>query len=420
MTKSLGKFVSRRQKTKRPLKVLFLNTQANKGADVAVHISIAKYLDRSQIEVWAATGFYETSIDSTRAEFRVIPNLHLVELEFGRPLRSIKGWSLIAAFFYNLVALTSLVRLVWLCRSQKITILHTTNGFRDTLWGLVVARLGGCQFLIHAHTSYDPRNLNRLGNWVLHQADTVVGVSRFTADTYINKAGISAQKVFAVHNAVDPDFFRPDEPAEALKTMRHRFGVSPEASLIGCIARLSRWKDQETLIQALPTIREQVPGTKLILAGYDSDVALDGNGSYKDYLARQIKQLNLEDAVIFSGFLSYQEMPVFFGMLDVVAHAAFEEPFGLAIVEAMACARPVVVVGDGGVPEIIRNGVDGLFVERQRPELMAEAILNLLQDKAQAERLAQSGLERVLTNFTPQIQAKTMLNVYEQGAAASR
>jgi len=341
----------------RRLKVLFLNTRDSLGADVAVHLSLIANLDRSQVEVWVASGLYEKSGPSTLAALGAIPGIMLLPLELGRSLgQGLAGR--VKSFRFNALALLNLLRLSWLCRRQKIGVIHVTDRPRDALFGLLLARLGGSRCLIHAHTSYDRRNLNRLGDWVLKQADAVVGVSHFTANTYRREAGIAPQKVFAVHNAVDAGVFRPDLSLEE-PTIIRRLGICPGGPLIGCVARLSRWKDQATLLEALAELRTALPGVRLVLAGANFDSSPDGQGTYQEYLERRIKALGLENAVTFAGYLDHQEMPGLYNGFDVLAHPAVEEPFGLAVVEAMASGRPVVAVGEGGICEIIRDGLDG-------------------------------------------------------------
>src|SRR5260221_3693671 len=207
-----------------------------------------------------------------------------------------------------------------------------------------------------APASYNRPAALRLFTWALARADAVVGVSESTATTYTQSAGLPEERVFAVHNAVDGACFSPAVPSTARLAMRARFGIPAAAPLIGCVARLSRWKGQAKLLEALVAVRQTLPEARLLLAGGTMEAAPDGNGDFRAYLERRVVELGLSDAVTFAGFLPYDEMPAFFGALDVLAHPPVEEPFGLAIVEAMASERPVVAVRAGGVPAIIRDG----------------------------------------------------------------
>ncbi|SRR5579883_120460 len=398
------------------VRVMFLNTRDSLGADVAVHLLLARALDRMQTRVWVATSRYESPGASTRAALESIPDLTVLPIDLGRPLTH-RGALRLLTISRDVPGIGSLVRLASTCRRERIDVIHVTERPRDALFGLLLARLAGSACLIHAHTGYYRHDASQLGNWILRRADAIVGVSRFTATTYARDAGLDPSRVFAVHNAVDHVAFHPDIPIAARLEVRALLGVSPDAPLIGCVARLSRWKDQASLLEALVNVRRAIPGTRLILAGINADSAPDGQGNYKDYLVRRIAAFGLDDAVTFAGFVPQQEMPNFYAALDVLAHPAVEEPFGLALVEAMASTRPVVAVGNGGVPEIIRDGIDGLLVPREQPEAMSAALIRVLSDPALAGRLANSGRSRVCEVFTPERQAVAMLGVYRRVVA---
>jgi colanic acid/amylovoran biosynthesis glycosyltransferase len=400
--------------------VLFLNAHGGVGADFAVHLSLAYRLDRSKVRVSAATSVREVPGASAREAFERVPHLTLLPLELGRELGQKRGLARATAVLHNVRGMVGLATLARWCRKNGVDVVHVTERPRQALFGLALARLAGCSCLIHAHTSYYPQDLTRLSNWRLHQADAVVGVSRFTANSYQRVANLPPNRVFAVHNAVDSDLFRPDPDGVGRLAMRQRLGIPADVPAIGCVARLMRWKGQDFLLEAFAAVRRTRPNARLVLAGLSADQAPDGSGDYRDYLLRRIQALQLDDSVTLPGFLPQADMPQFYAALDLVAHPAMEEPFGLAVVEAMASLRPIVAVDGGGVPEIIRTGVDGLLVPGAQPAPLAEAILRLLGDPVLAERLVQSARQRVVEAFTPEIQAEAMLRVYEQVAGRVR
>jgi glycosyltransferase involved in cell wall biosynthesis len=401
--------------------VLFLNAQAGLGADVAVHLMLARALDRSKVRVSAATSVYEFPGHSARREFESIPDLTLLPLDLGRPLFGQRGLGRVWAVLRNLRGAVSLFALARWCRAHQVDVVHVTEGTREAVFGLIVARLAGCACIIHAHTAYYPHGGSltlKILDWVLRRADAVVGVSEFTAATFRDVARLPASRVFAVHNAVDSAAFGANGAMGVGAEMRARLAVPPEVPLIGYVARLMRSKDQATLLDAFVQVRAKWPDARLVLAGLPMDVAPDGDGDYQDYLVRRIRALGLESAATLVGFLPHAEMPTLYAALDVVAHPSHEEPFGLAVVEAMASSRAVVATRGGGIPEIIRDGLDGLLVPKQQPTELAEAILAVLGNSSLAERLGHSARERVQTRFTPAIQATTMLKVYAQVIAA--
>jgi glycosyltransferase involved in cell wall biosynthesis len=394
--------------------VLFLNAHGGVGADFAVHLSLARTLDRDKARVSAATSVRETPGASARAAFEQVRDITLLPLELGRAIGQERGMGRAGAVLENARGMVGLVSLARWCRANRVDVIHVTERPRQALFGLLVARMSGCACLIHAHTSYYPQDVTRFSNWRLHQADAVVGVSRFTADSFQRVANLPTDRVFAVHNAVDSSVFDVEPARHKSAAMRARLGVAADAPLIGCVARLMRWKGQATLLDAFATVRQELPTARLVLAGVSSDMAPDGVGDFRDYLLRQIDRLGLSGSVILPGFLPQSGMPAFYAALDVVAHPALEEPFGLAVVEAMASMRPVVAINGGGVPEIIRDGIDGLLVAGEQAQPLAQAILRVYRDRELAQRLVRSARQRVVETFTPQNQADAMLRVYQQ------
>jgi glycosyltransferase involved in cell wall biosynthesis len=396
------------------LHVLFLTAHDGLGADVAVHLSLARSLDRRKLCVSAATSMPQVAGASACEAFASVPDLTHLPLDLGRTIGVRRGLSRAAAILHNARGIANLVKLALWCRRNSVNVIHVTERPRQALFGLFVAKLAGCACVIHAHTSHYPHDATFFANLRLTFADAVVGVSHFTADTYARNATLDPTRGFAVHNAVDGNVFRPDVANAGRLEMRHRLGIPADAPVIGCVARLMRWKGQDRLLDAFAIVRQNVPEAHLVLAGESLDSAPDGPGDYRDYLIRRAEALGVMNAVHLPGFLPQAEMPHFYGALDVLAHPALEEPFGLAVVEAMASGRPVIASDRGGTPEIIRDGIDGLIVSVESPTAMAAAIARVLGEPALAARLAQSGRARVLEAFTPEAQAAAMLKVYQQ------
>jgi glycosyltransferase involved in cell wall biosynthesis len=166
---------------------------------------------------------------------------------------------------FNARSVATLIGLAGWCRKNGVDLIHVTERPRQTLYGLFVARLDGCACLIHAHTATYPWEARGLVKWRLNQANAVVGVSRFTAASYVELAQVPAERVFAVLNAVDADQFRPDVALNGRARLRARLGLPADALVIGCVARLTRWKAQHTLVEAFAIVRQRFPEVRLIL-----------------------------------------------------------------------------------------------------------------------------------------------------------
>jgi glycosyltransferase involved in cell wall biosynthesis len=393
--------------------VLFLTAHDGLGADIAVHLTIARTLDKSHVRVSAATTLPEQPGASACEAFAGIPGITHLKLDLGRNIGTRHGLSRGWAVLQNLGAAANLLWLARWCRRNQVDVIHVTERPRQALFGLAVARLAGCACLIQAHISHYPHDATRLANLRLRLADAVVGVSRFTAETYVRNAALDPSRVFAVHNAVDSTVFQPATADAGRALWRQRLGIPADVPVIGCVARLMRWKGQARLIEAFAIIKQSAPAARLVLAGENLDSAPDGQGTFRDYLLRRADALGVADALIMPGFVRQAEMPAFHGALDVLAHPSLEEPFGLAVVEAMASSRPVIASDRGGTTEIIRHDVDGLLVPVDRPAALSAAVVRLLEDRSLYERLARDGRRRVQQVFTPDVQAAAMLNIYQ-------
>jgi glycosyltransferase involved in cell wall biosynthesis len=403
--------------------VLFLNTQDSLRADVSVHVSLAQALDRSSVRVSVATSKYESEGDSALKAFASIPDITLMSLDLGRPLFLKRGIRKVLAAMRNVRAVATLLRLAAWCRQQDVNVVHVTERPRDAAFGLLLARVAGAACVIHAHTAYYPHQgslRDRVGDWILRQADAVVGVSEFTANTFRRRAGVGQERVFAVHNAVDRGVLELMDLAVERDRMRRRLGIPVDVPVVGSIARLMQCKDQASLVEAFRVVHGWYPDAHLVIAGLPADAAPDGRGNYRDYLERRVAELGLKDAVRFTGFLPHDEVASLYAAFDIFVHPSVEEPFGLVLVEAMACRRPVIAVDGGGVPEIIRTGREGVLLPPRRPDAIADAIVGLLGNPEQTAAMVRAALERVLTCFTPSEQAAQIQKVYERAVAPHR
>jgi glycosyltransferase involved in cell wall biosynthesis len=158
-----------------------------------------------------------------------------------------------------------------------------------------------------------------------------------------------------------------------------------------CIGRLIPIKGHLVLLRALAQARAQVPGVRL-------DVA--GRGPLEPALKAYARELGLEDAVRFLGFVS----PVQSAIEDaaVVVVPSLGEGFGMVALEAMERARPVIASTVGGLPEIVADGETGLVVPPADAEALADAIVALAGDLPRAAAMGRAGRDRALAEFTPE------------------
>jgi colanic acid/amylovoran biosynthesis glycosyltransferase len=202
-------------------------------------------------------------------------------------------------------------------------------------------------------------------------------------------------------------------PAVFKRTQPYQPWDQQSACRIFSCGRLNFCKGHADLIAAIKLLRQQgIPAT-LEIAGEDEQ---GGTGYHKD-LDALIEQLNLVDSVRLLGATSEQTIQTALENAHLFALASLHEPLGVAIMEAMAMEVPVVVTGSGGVKELIEQGIDGLLVDPEAPQQLADAILNLLNNPALAQQIGTAGRQKVLRQFHSQRSAETLVKLTQDSSS---
>jgi glycosyltransferase involved in cell wall biosynthesis len=137
-----------------------------------------------------------------------------------------------------------------------------------------------------------------------------------------------------------------------------------------------------------------------------------GEGNLHGSLKKQIESANLTDSVRLLGFRS--DALSILAAADLFVLPSLAEPFGLAIVEAMALSKPVIATNAGGPREIVEHQVTGLIVAPNDPEDLANALRKMLSDPDYRRQLAANGYARFKQHFTSDRMARSMLDVYQR------
>lgn len=255
------------------------------------------------------------------------------------------------------------------------------------------------------------------------EMDRLIAVSRSIVGK-IRIEGRLGAPVQMIYNGVDLDRY---DHQEACCTLPEEYGFEPGSPMVGVVARLEPEKGHPTLFEAWPLVLEVVPRARLLVVG---------EGSRRQALEEQAEALGLlgepcsGDAcvgtrharpgarVVFTG--RRDDVPAVTAALDVAVLPSYREAQGLAILEAMALARPVVASNVGGIPEMIEDGVTGLLVPPRDPVALAAGIVRLLTDHPFADTLAHAGRTLAHERFCVERMVRALQDVYEEGAAIAR
>jgi glycosyltransferase involved in cell wall biosynthesis len=235
--------------------------------------------------------------------------------------------------------------------------------------------------------------------------DRLIAVSRAIEHKLVDEQRTSVP-VSLIYNGVDLDRY---DNQEACCTLHEEYGMEPGSQIVGAVARLEPEKGHPTLLEAWPAVLRAVPDAYLLIVG---------EGSRRDALEAQARELRIAHRVVFTG--RRDDVPAVTAALDVAVLPSYREAQGMVILEAMALSRPVVASNVGGIPEMIQDGVTGLLVPPHDAEALAAAIVRLLTNHPLADTLGRSGHDMVHDRFCIELMVSAIASIYDEGARAVR
>lgn len=170
------------------------------------------------------------------------------------------------------------------------------------------------------------------------------------------------------------------------------------------LGNLSKIKGIDVLLKAVPIIRKKIPNLHIYIAG---------SGTEEEELKKLVKELNIEENVKFLGFISDDEKYSYYKSADVCVFPSIYEPFGIVLLEAMACGKPVVASNVGGIPFVVVDGKTGLVFESGNVNDLAEKVVILLKNKKLREKMGDAGKERA-KEFTWDKIAEQTVDLYKE------
>jgi glycosyltransferase involved in cell wall biosynthesis len=295
-------------------------------------------------------------------------------------------------------------------RRAQAEVVHANSIRAGIILGL--ARVPRVARIVHVRDCLPPGRLTTATMRLISTtATTVVANSQYTARSV--QAAAPRASIEVVHNPVDLERWNPALIDRA--GARARLGAASERVLLGVVAQLSPWKGQDTAIEALKILREQGVDAHLLVIGSARFVASATRFDNESYLARLhalVSASGLEDRVSWLG--EREDVPELVRAMDVLLLPSWEEPFGRALIEAMALGVPVIATNVGGPPEIVRDGQEGYLLPPRDPRSWAGSIRRLVESPELALEMGRAGRRRVEQAFSLSDHVTAMLDVYER------
>lgn len=296
-------------------------------------------------------------------------------------------------------------RLYRLFREWRPAVVHTRNiGCLEAQLPAWLARVPGRVHGEHGWDVNDPDGSNTTYRWLrrLHAplVHRFIPLSGHLHDYLRQKVGIPARKITRIYNGVDTQRFYPG-PSTALP---QGFKV-PGSTVFGTVGRMHGVKDQLNLVRAFIELHAGCPDR-----GNRARLVLIGDGPLLEPCRELLREADLLDAAWLPG--ARDDIPDILRALDVFVLPSQAEGISNTILEAMACARPVIATRVGGNPELVEEQVTGQLPPANDPSALARAMGAYLEDPKLAQRQGRAGMQRVQAHFSLQHMLDNYAAVY--------
>ncbi|GAC1318657.1 MAG: glycosyltransferase family 4 protein [Chloroflexota bacterium] len=290
--------------------------------------------------------------------------------------------------------ITALARMVALIRQIKPDIVHTHMAKAGTI-GRLAARVCGVPLIVHTyhghvfHGYFSPAKTHvflmierALGLATQH----IITVGDGQRDEIARYGVAPREKLIPIRLGLELGMFLDAERHRG--ELRGQLGIESDTPLVGIVARLVPVKAHDVFFTAVRDVRDRIPRARFVVIG---------DGERRQELEALVAHMGLADAVQFLGWR--RDLPRVYADLDVVALSSRNEGSPVALIEALASARPVVSTAVGGVPEVVVHGETGLTVPRNDAGALADAIVRLLTDRDLAQKLGAAGRRHVYPRY---------------------
>lgn len=234
----------------------------------------------------------------------------------------------------------------------------------------------------------------------IRRADKIIAVSEYTKAKLASIYGVPLDKIEVIHNGWEEKSFAFTETEKA--EVRAKYNISNDKPILLFVGRVDdRRKGLDVLLKAF----------KIVLTKTDARLVVAGSGNQEPF--RELSSsLGIASQVIFTGFVDDLTLQKLYSICDVYVCPSRLEGFGLSILDAMAAGKPIVATKIGAIPEIIKQGENGLLVQDNDGNELAMAITHILGSSSQAEETAENNKKKVQMHYSWEIAARRVTGVY--------
>ena len=364
--------------------ILFINPVSVMGGAEESLFVLLKYLDKNKYKIILACP------EGDLAQRAQKINIDVVLVNFIRPFKNPFGF------------LKTLLRIRSIIRKKNIDIIHS-NGVSSAQWSMIFGRFFHKIPLIIHLRDLNINKSQKINFRINKKFFYALCISNAVRDYFLNNKCIVKDRSFVVYNGVDLERFN----SKVKRILREELGFGPNQFVIGLIGRIDVSKRLEDLIETAFLLKDY-QAFRWVIAG-SADWSADKNLPEK--IDALIAKRGLQDVVFRIGYRS--DVGQVMNSLDVLMFPAQNEAFGRVLIEAMACAKPVIAARSGAVTEIIKDGETGYIVPLGDRQSFADRIMKLYREPSLRDELGRKGYEQVIKQFSAQAYVDKVVDIYD-------
>ena len=282
-------------------------------------------------------------------------------------------------------------------RNNSIKIVHLHSPHAHTLGLLAAKSAGNCKIVLSRRVNFHIKK-NILSRVKYLNVDRIIAISERVKQALVTD-GLPEEKVDVVYSGVDIQRFQNVQADYLISEL----GCNRDKLIIGNIAALTWDKDHRTLLEGARIVVDKFPQVIFLIVG---------EGPLRREMEVLIKKLDLEKEVKLLGFR--RDIPEILSLLDLFVLSSSWEGLGTSLLDALASRVPVVATNVGGIPEIIKDRINGILVPSKNPGTLAEAIISFLKNRDLARRMAEQGFQLVKEKFSTDRMVEETRKIYDR------
>ncbi len=302
----------------------------------------------------------------------------------------------------------SFIDLIRFLRKNKIKIVYLIDKKAFSLKYAFLRMSGVRNIVVHDHTSGQRtqpegirRAIKKLANRLsIVSADVILTISEYVKRRQVEVSCVPSKKVITVLNGIDINDYTPENKLD----LNSIYNIPLHKKIIFCGGRANYYKGIHHFIQAADILKNNRKRKDLFFL-------YCGDGPDLDEFREQVKALGLENDFLCAGQVN--NINHILPSVDIcIVPSVWQEGFGLAVIEAMAAGKPVIASRVGGMAEIIKDGIDGFYVEPGDYTGIADFIESLVDDRELYESMRRAAYEKVITGYDIRKQRRMIVQVF--------